>query len=675
MSYLVTGGTGFIGRQLVSELAKRGESIYIIVRASSLGKLESLRAQCEDHGQRIIGVSGDLREPLLGVTAEDRTRLRGRIRHFLHLGAVYDLTATDETLDMANVLGTDHALALADDLGAGCFHLVSSIASAGEYPGTFTEDMFDEAVGLDQPYFRTKHESEALVRRQNKVPWRVYRPSMVVGHSATGYIDKVDGPYYFFKMLQKLRRTVPPWMPLVGLEGGEMNMVPVDFVARAIDHLAHLPDLDEQCFHLTDPRRRHVGEVLNLFAKAAHAPTMTMRLDSELFAGVPQMIRAALASIRPLNRIVDEILRDLGMPKSIVELLNYPTTFDNTRTTKLLAAANIRVPPLEDYAWRLWDYWERHLDPDLSIDRSLAGRVNGKVVVITGGSSGIGKATAMRVAEAGAIVVIVARDEARLAAMRETITGAGGTIFTYSADLSEDKSCEAVARQILSDHGRVDVLINNAGKSIRRAIENSYDRFHDYERLMRINYFAAVRFTLSLLPSMVERHSGHVISISSIGVLANSPRFSAYVASKAALEGFTNCAAAEYSERGVRFSVVNMPLVRTPMTAPTRLYEKLPLITPEEAADIVCEAIIHQPKRLATKLGIFAQLMSFIAPKLTEIILSQAYRMFPESAAARGALPAPDSPESLPTKPEATTSENASEEMVVFASVLRGIHW
>jgi NAD(P)-dependent dehydrogenase (short-subunit alcohol dehydrogenase family) len=674
MSYLVTGGTGFIGRHLIAELTKRGETVHVIVRARSVAKLESLRSFCEDRGSLVVAVNGDLTEPLLGVAPEERARLRGQVRHFLHLGAVYDLTAGDEALDMANVLGTDHALALADDLRVGCFHLVSSIASAGEYPGTFTEEMFDEAVGLDQPYFRTKHESEGLVRRQRKVPWRVYRPSMVVGHSASGYIDKVDGPYYFFKMLQKLRRTVPPWMPLVGLEGGEMNMVPVDFVARAIDYLVHLPDLDGQCFHLTDPRRRHVGEVLNLFAKAAHAPTMTMRLDSELFAGVPQMIRAALASIRPLNRIVDEVLRDLGLPKSIVELLNYPTTFDNERTTKLLAAAGIRVPPLEDYAWRLWDYWERHLDPDLSMDRSLSGRVNGKVVVITGGSSGIGKATAIRVAEAGAIVAIVARDEARLAAMRETITAAGGTIFTYSADLSEENACDAVVRQILADHGRVDVLVNNAGKSIRRAIENSYDRFHDFERLMRINYFAPVRLTLALLPSMVERRSGHVISVSSIGVLANSPRFSAYVASKAALEGFTNCAAAEYSERGVRFSVINMPLVRTPMTAPTKLYQKLPLITPEEAADIVCDAIIHQPKRLATKLGIFAQLMSFIAPKLTEIILSQAFRMFPESSAAHAALPAPDAA-AVPAKVEPAAEDQPSEEMVVFATLLRGIHW
>ncbi len=672
MSYLVTGGTGFIGRHLVLEIARRGSRVHVLVRAESLSKFEQLRSFWGDSSQLIMPVVGDLTEPLLGISATDRARLRGTIDHCFHLGALYDLTAENEPNDLINVLGTDHALALAADLQVSCFHLVSSIAAAGLYPGTFDETMFEEAEGLDHPYFRSKHESEALLRRQHRVPWRIYRPGMVVGHSATGYIDKIDGPYYFFKMLQKLRHTIPEWMPLVGIEGGQINLVPVDFVARAMDHLAHLPDQNGQCFHLTDPRTRHVGEVLNLFAKAAHAPTMTLRLDAQIFAGIPRMVRAALASIRPVNRIIDEILRELGVPKSVMQLLNYPTVFDSQRTQQLLAGSGIKVPPLEDYAWRLWDYWERHLDPDLLIDRSLSGRVRDRVVLITGGSSGIGRATALRLADAGAIVLIVARDEQRLTAMRETITSQGGRAFTYSADIADLQACDALAKRILEEHGRVDVLINNAGKSIRRAIENTYDRFHDFERLMNINYYAAVRLTLALLPGMVERRDGHVICISSIGVLANSPRFSAYVASKAALEAFANCAAAEYSERGVRFSVVNMPLVRTPMTAPTKVYQQLPLITAEEAAEVVCDAVIHQPKRLATRLGIFAQLMSLFAPKVTEIVMSQAFRMFPESEAALEALPAQEGHAAARSP---TVSSASPEERVAFATLLRGIHW
>ena len=137
---------------------------------------------------------------------------------------------------------------------AGCFHLVSSIAAAGRYRGTFTERMFDEAEGLDLPYFRTKHESEGLVRTTCRVPWRIYRPGMVVGHSRTGVIDKIDGPYYLFKAIQKLRDCLPRWVPLVGIEGGHINLVPVDFVAAALVHLAHAPGQDGECFHLTDPQ-------------------------------------------------------------------------------------------------------------------------------------------------------------------------------------------------------------------------------------------------------------------------------------------------------------------------------------------------------------------------------------------------------------------------------------
>ncbi len=177
---------------------------------------------------------------------------------------------------------------------------------------------------------------------------------------------------------------------------------------------------------------------------------------------------------------------------------------------------------------------------------------------------------------------------------------------------------------------------------------------------MRINYFAAVRVTLGLLPAMLAHGKGHVISISSIGVLSNAPRFSGYNASKAALEAFTRCAGAEYSDRGVQFTVINMPLVRTPMVAPTKIYQQLPLITAQEAADIVCEAIIRQPEHLATRLGIFAKLVNLFAPKLGEIVMNESFKMFPESEAAGG---------------KAVADSRPSPEAVAFASIMRGLHW
>ena len=207
-------------------------------------------------------------------------RLRGKINHFVHLAALYDLDAKAADLERTNLSGTRHALDLALDLKAGCFHHVSSIAVAGRYKGVFTEQMFDEASDLDHPYFRTKHEAEALVRASSGVPFRIYRPGMVVGDSRSGAMDKIDGPYYLFKLIQKIRDKLPAWMPLIGFEGGHINLVPVDFVAAALAHLMHVPGIDGQCFHLTDPRDLRIGAVLNVFAKAAHAPTMSLQARS-----------------------------------------------------------------------------------------------------------------------------------------------------------------------------------------------------------------------------------------------------------------------------------------------------------------------------------------------------------------------------------------------------------
>jgi len=659
MAYFVTGGTGFIGRHLISELARRGEPIYVLVRSASHARLERILRDLGEGRGLIVPVEGDLTGELLGVSARDRARLAGSIRHFFHLGAVYDLGAEASELERANVLGTRNALALAREIDAGCFHLVSSIAVAGRYRGAFTEEMFGEAQHLDHPYFRTKHESEALVRACGR-PWRVYRPGMVVGHSVSGAMDKIDGPYYLFKLIQKLRGALPSWVPLIGFEGGHVNFVPVDFVAAALTHLAHLPGQDGRCFHLTDPEDRRVGETLNVFARAAHAPVMSLRLEPSVLGSAAGLAAAGAGRLRPLQRVLEQLLRELGIPRSVVGLLDYPTTFDSTNAQRLLSAAGIRVPKLEEYAWRLWDYWERHLDPDLFKARNLRDAVRDKTVLITGGSSGIGRATALKLAAAGARVLIVARDEARLAQVRAEIEAKGGTVSTYVCDLTEPKACGDFLRQVLAEHGHVDILINNAGRSIRRAIENTYDRLHDYERTMRINYFAAVQVTLGLLPAMVANGGGQVVSVSSIGVLTNAARFAAYNASKAALEAFTRCAAGEYSARGVHFAVVNLPLVRTPMVAPTRFYEQFPLIQPEQAADMLCHAVVHRSDRLATRLGRFAQLLDILAPRLTRAVMSEAFTMYPESEAAGGA----------PGSDTKTTPD-----MAVFASLMRGVHW
>jgi NAD(P)-dependent dehydrogenase (short-subunit alcohol dehydrogenase family) len=665
MGYFVTGGTGFIGKRLVSALAAR-DTVHVLVRHATQPRFEAWLREAGLDPARVCAVTGDLGSATLGVDTAALAGLKGRITHLFHLGAVYDITAPAAAATRANVAGTQNALDFAAAVGCGCFHHMSSIAAAGLYPGTFTEEMFAEASGLEHPYFRTKHDSEALVRAQTRLRWRVYRPAMVVGDSATGAIDKIDGPYYLFKLLQKLRSSWPSWLPLAGFEGGWLNVVPVDFVVRALVHLAHLPGHDGECFHLTDPRPRRLGEALNVFARAAHAPEAGIRIDPKLLEHVPVGLAAVVTQLEPLRRVFDDWLSDLQLPREVFAFLNYPTRFECARTQALLAPAGIRVPPLEDYAWRLWDYWERHLDPDLTLDRSLGGHVRGKRVLITGGSSGIGRATALRVAESGGEVLLVARDAGRLAEVVAAIGAQGGVAHAYPCDLTSTAAIDALVARVLAEHGGVDILVNNAGRSIRRSVRLTYERLHDYERMMQLNFFGAMRLTMGLLPHMARRRSGHVINISSIGVLANAPRFSAYVASKAALEAFSRCAGAEVAHRNVRFTVVNMPLVRTPMIAPTKMYEQMPTISPEEAANMVAEAIIHRPQRVATRLGLFAAWVQLLAPKLAEIVMNSEFQMFPDSEAAAGGARAPGAA-TLPAEP--------SKEALVLAQLLRGLHF
>src|SRR5690606_6700897 len=458
MSYFVTGGTGFIGRFLISNLLKRKGTVYVLVRKGSEKKLEAIAERMGWDRKRVVAVNGDLARPKLGVAPARIRSLAGEITHFFHLAAIYDLTADAESQGVANVQGTRHAVELATALKAGCFHHASSIAAAGLYPGVFREDMFEEAEGLRDPYLRTKHEAEAVVRRECRLPFRIYRPGVVVGHSRTGEIDKMDGIYYLFTLIKKLRQALPQWMPTLGVEGGRINVVPVDFVADAMDHIAHKRGLDGQCFHLVDPNPMRFGELMNVFCRAAHAPEMTMRLDARMFAVVPAPVRSALVNLPPIKRFTGMLLKDLKIPEAALNFITYPTRFDTRNAERALKGSKVQLPNIEDYAWRLWDYWERHLDPDLFVDRSLRGNVEGRVVLITGASSGIGKATAEKVAAAGGKVIIVARGKEELMATRDEIVAAGGKCWAYTCDLTDLAAIDELVKTVLAEHKAVDIL-------------------------------------------------------------------------------------------------------------------------------------------------------------------------------------------------------------------------
>ena len=663
-TYFVTGATGFIGRNLVERLLDRDPEahVYVLVRD---GSQERLGVLCERWGAggRVEAVTGDLLEPRLGVSGEWIGEHRGQIDHFFHLAAIYDMTASDRRNEELNVGGTRHMLELVAALEPGLLHHVSSVAVAGSYRGRFTEEMFAEGQELPSPYHRTKYESERLVRENSTAPWRVYRPAIVVGDSRTGEMDKVDGPYYFFGAIRRLGNVLPSWLPLVGPEIGETNMVPVDFVADAMVEIAHKPGLDGQAFHLADPEMMGSTAALNEFAMAAGAPHVAVRLDGPLAA--PLQAGKALQALTALpgaHAVREAVLEEFGIPDQVIEHVGFTCSFDTAESEHALAGSGISVPPLSEYAPVLWDYWERKMDPDRFKSRSLEAAINGRTVVITGASSGIGRSTALKVAASGGIPLMVARNAEKLEEVKEEIELRGGTAFVYSADLSDLDSIDGLVDRILADHAAVDMIVNNAGRSIRRSVELSLDRFHDFERTMQLNYFGAIKLVMGFIPNMRERRFGHIVNVSSIGVQAAPPRFSAYVASKAALDAWSRVVSSELIGYNITFTTVHMPLVRTPMIAPTTIYKSFPTISPDEAADMICDALRKRPKHINTTLGTVAEVLYALAPKALDQILATGYRLFPDSAAAKGEVAAAE-------------AEAPSIEQRAMANLTRGVHW
>jgi len=667
MNYLVTGATGFIGGFLVEKLAEReGAVIHVLVREGSRPKFNALCERLGDKASKLHPLFGDITEP--GVISDaDRKKLTGKIHHIFHLAAVYDMQMDDDTGDRFNIEGTRNVVRLANALGARgtvpILHHTSSIAVAGgEWNGKFSESMFAEGQSLRHPYFRTKYEAEKIVRTESAVPFRIYRPGAVLGHSVTGEIDKVDGPYYFCKAIQRISYRVPKWIPLLGIVGGRVPIAPVDYVVAAMDAIAHRDGLNGECFQLIQSRSPNVGEMLQIFLEAAHGPEISVNLE----------LRGPMAMMRKFSGRVSEAMPEaakhklsttIGVPLSVLSYAWNRAIFDDKNARAALRGSGVQCPELKDYAKHLWNYWETYLDYDRYVPEKLTRKLSGKIILITGASSGIGLATAKKLAVAGSQVILVARTEEKLLEAQRVIQRAGGEAFVYPCDLTDMDAIDAMAAKVLRDFGHVDVLVNNAGRSIRRSVVESLDRFHDYERTIQLNYFGAVRLINALLPKMIERRSGHIVNISSIGVLVNAARFSAYVASKAALDAFTRCLSAEVKAKNVHTTAIYMPLVRTPMIAPTKIYQNVPTWSPDDAAATVVRALVERPKSIATRLGTAASVSYALWPKVNDYVLSKGFELFPSSSAARS------------NRDKDRKAPKPSIEQVIYTEVLKGAHF
>jgi NAD(P)-dependent dehydrogenase (short-subunit alcohol dehydrogenase family) len=597
----VTGGTGFIGRHLVARLLRRGDDVRLLVRPASLERhherLARLSALAGAPGAgRLTLCAGDVLLPDLGL-ADPAVALAD---HVFHAAALYDLEAAPEALQEVNVGGTRHLLELLRRLGfRGTLHHVSSVAVAGSYRGRFLESMLDEGQSWPHPYHRSKLEAERLVRASG-LRHRIYRPGAVVGDSRTGEADRADGAYFFFKPLSRLRGALPSWVPLAAPDGAGLPIVPVDFVADAIAHLAHADRLDGRTFHVVDPASPDLRRTLDTLSRATHGPRFRHRLPSGRLRAASGLL-ATLAGPEALAHWRRRLVRRLGAPETALDAWNPDVSFDTAHLEAALAGSPVHCPPLASYARVLWRYWEDHLDPDRDPEAKRRQALEGRRVLVTGASSGVGEALALLLGRYGARVLLVARRADRLAGVAAAVTAAGGEAHAVAADLSDLADCDRVVAYALEALGGVDVLVNNAGKSIRRTVAESVERFHDYERTMQLNYFAAVRLTLGLLPAMRAQRRGHVVNVLTSGIWVGTPRFGAYLASKRALDGFSDSLAAELHHEGIRVSAIYLPFVRTPMVSPTKEFDDLPMMTPEHAASWIADALVGRKRRVAPR--------------------------------------------------------------------------
>ncbi len=649
---LVTGGTGFLGKYLVNTLLAQGNQVTLLIRSPT--KLDALKQHPRWHSlpNAVEVLEGDLRAPNAGL--KDPSGL-AYFEAIYHLAAIYDVSADADAISTTNVTGTQNllsALTHADFRGA--LHFVSSIAVAGDYRGTFTEDMFDEGQAFQHAYNQSKFESEKCVRtwaaeRQTTgraTDVRIYRPSAIVGDTLSGYCERIDGPYFLFNVIAKLRKAVPSWMPLIAPKlPMRVDMVPVDYVANAMVALSQRPreEMHTQipCYHLTDPEARSLTRLLNRVLKAADGPTIraAFPFGSKGTGARGNSGKGPLAMARSLKgvELLSQSVFDwLEVPAGVLDAMMPRVRFDATRTRQQLDQAGVPLPPLESYIDTLWDYYNRHLDPAKNQMAKRQAAFLNKYIVITGASSGIGLASARSALTLGAHVALVARNPEKLQQAYDTLRPLAEehsvNLWQFPCDISNLADCDQLIATLQKTLPRVDILFNNAGKSIRRSINQSWERFHDLERTMQLNYYGSARLMIGLLPAMIAQGGGHLIYSSTMGTMAPTPRFGPYLASKAAMDALMDSLAAEFADRNIVATSVKFPLVKTEMISPTKEYEDAPAASPEFAANLFVQAVQNKPRKQITGTGKIMGALSLWAPSFMTQLYNYAYRIWPDES-------------------------------------------
>jgi thioester reductase-like protein/NADP-dependent 3-hydroxy acid dehydrogenase YdfG len=566
VTYVVTGAVGTLGRHLVKQLlARREGTVAVLVPPESLPRLSQLNRRGWQP-ERIDTVVGDLTAPYLGVDPAWIEEHKGTVHGFFSVGAAYDVTASPERNEQVVVAGTRSAVTLAAALGADAFHAVSSIAVAGDYRGVFDETMFDEGQALPSAYHRTAFEAERIVREECTIPWRIYRPSIVVGNSETGEVDAVDGPYYLFPALKRLR-DVPGSIPLISVDLGDANVVPVDYVASALDLLASVEGLDGETFHLVNPEPQSTVDAINTLASAAGAPRFAVPIDRTVTAALPQalvpinVLTTALRSTTA-QRVLAQTIGRLGIPPEVITNLAFPATFASGHTELATSGSGTVCPPLKSYAAAIWDYWEVHLDSTAARDVALREALQERKVVITGATSSVGRATALKLAQAGGTSVLVGGSTGDLDEISAEVEETGGATFAFAGDLADLDAIDALSERVVDEHPAIDIVVSLAGYSTTAPLPVASSGFSDLEHRIQVDFLGPVRLIAGLLPALRSLEGGHLINVGPVERRAAFSAPASSAAARAAFDAWNGAVSSELSDDGIRLTSLQLPEVR-----------------------------------------------------------------------------------------------------------------
>ncbi|MBX6381658.1 MAG: SDR family NAD(P)-dependent oxidoreductase [Microbispora sp.] len=629
-AFLVTGASGFLGRRLILELRTThpGTPLWALVRAPSQPAFRRWLAENRVPADGLVIVDADLTLENCGLDDHVLDRLRAHEVSVYHCAAHYDLANDDPGLNWkTNVEGTERVLRLAESVGAVSVNHASTVAVAGDYRGVWTEDHLPEATRWHNEYSRTKHQAERLVLESSVPATRVFRYGVLVGDAATGTYFKNDGVYSFFRAIKAISGLVPKGMPLPTFGWGRIPICPVDHAARATVALADAAGPGHSVFHIFEDEVPRADDLMRMVYRAAgHGRSLNAGWAGHLVQWFTERARHD-SVLTNLKNDVRDILAEAGLPTFLLNELNQPTQFTNRATAARLRALGIRSTRFERYAPRLWHGW---LAATAVESREKAdGFFRGKHVLMTGATSGIGRSIFRKVLDRGAAVLVLGRNKEKL---DEALSGvpaeAAGRVRFVECDLLDDESISRALREIGDSGVPVDVFIHSAGVSIDRSFLDMSVDLGEVSRMTQVNFLAPLRIMRAVLPGMLGRADARIASLSSISTQMNIPGFGPYAATKRALDQVFGALPTELLSKGVSFTTVRLPLVKSPMTRLNLRLRNAPMQSESAAAELVLSAVAEGRPVAGVPLGRALEVLGVLHPRLASLVSNLGWKVF-----------------------------------------------